>query len=243
MNQHTYIQQFCDLNFAPYKHLVENILVTDQLQSTRVPICPIDINKDTLKKIYNYLGTIDHKFIPNPHHSRLTHNWADPLRSHNWEQLVIKHKTTSYKLRVPTENNTFEISNEILGDVYLEQLVDKLLSPLDVKFYTIKVTKLGPYGWVAPHIDATAKDIGLGYAWIPLHEFPNCLKIFPWGWLQHQFGKMYLFNHSRYVHAVNNSVDKSRFVILCSFDLETVSPTILEQYSQSKTSFRNLFVD
>jgi hypothetical protein len=243
MNQHTYTQQFFDLNFAPYKNLVENISVTDQLHTTRVPICPIDIDKDILQKIYNYLCIIDHKFIPNPHHSRHKHDWADPARSYNWDQIVVRQRTTAYKLHIPTENNTFEIGNEILGDVYLEQLVDQLLAPLGVKFYTIKITKLGPHGWVSPHMDAVAKDLGLGYAWIPLHEFPTCLKIFPWGWLQHQFGKMYLFNHSRYVHAVHNPVGKSRLVILCSFDTEAVSSTILDQYFKSKTTFKNLFAD
>jgi hypothetical protein len=243
MNHHTYTQQFFDLNFEPYRNLVENISITNQLHTTRVPICPVDLDRDILQKIYKYLCSIDHAFTANPHHSHNKHDWADPLRSHNWQQLVIRQKPALYKLRAPTSSSTFEISNDSFGDVHLEQLLDQLLAPLNVYFHTIKIAKLDKRGWVAPHMDATANDLGLCYSWIPLHEFSPCLKLFPWGWLQHEFGKMYLFNHSRYVHAVYNPVDKPRLVIQGIFAPEKVSSGLLEQYSRSKETFRDLFAD
>jgi hypothetical protein len=243
MNQYTYTQQFLDLNFAPYKNLVDDILITDDLHTTKIPMFDISLDKDILEKIYNFARKIDHKFNPAPHHTWFKLGWADQPRSHNWHEITIKQAPSWLKHRVAVDEPPVERTAHILGDAELEQLFDQLFAPLGQKITNLRIIKLEANGWIAPHMDVWEREFGLCYFWIPLHEFPPCLKLFPWGWLQHKLGKMYLFNQSSYVHAVRNTTDQTRLVITGRFLPSDVSPLMLEQYLKSKETFRDLFAD
>lgn len=96
------------------------------------------------------------------------------------------------------------------------------LEQLGCGFSRLMVDTLEPDGWIHPHRDQGTNS-PLGYAWIPLHDFPPCLKIWPVGMVQHQVGDIYLLANTRFAHSVINSQDLRRHVAVVRLDLKKTS--------------------
>jgi len=121
----------------------------------------------------------------------------------------------------------------------LKDAIDKLNVMMPIKdLCDIHVCE--PGGWLHPHLDIKDDESKLRI-WIPLHEFPACLKVFPFGWLKHEFGKAYLFDNKNYVHAVHNPTDLYRFVLIMGIDNINPPEWIAEQLERNKSNWRQLF--
>lgn len=60
-----------------------------------------------------------------------------------------------------------------------------------------------------------------------MHE----IKVFSCGWLDHKFGSMYLLNQNRYPHAIINTGDHNRLVVVGKFNTNKEPEQIIDIFS------------
>lgn len=238
----TYTKKFFETDFDIYKDQYNNIKITNDLRTTEIPAVPIELNQDLLREIYNQACINDKDFQPIATGS-LFNSWHSQPRSSGWFELTIKEYEQHHEFSLEHDpSQSFERPrSNVTKNVKLLETASQLFDELDIKVRSIRIMKLEPGGWVRPHIDRTSNVYGLAYAWIPLHEFSPCLKIFPYGWLQHRFGNMYLFNQNSYVHAVINQSNENRYVIAGRFDPDYMSSILIDRYHDFKHDFLSVW--
>ena len=90
----------------------------------------------------------------------------------------------------------------------------------NIHFEFLSVKKLKPGGWLQPHKDYIHNNTRkFNYFWMPLNDSSDNLKIWPYGYLKHKTGRVYLFNNTGCVHSVLNRDSIERYVVLGRFDL------------------------
>jgi hypothetical protein len=106
----------------------------------------------------------------------------------------------------------------------------------------IRILRLAPGGWCTPHKDVLGTKYGLCNFWMPLHKFSHKgFKIFPLGFLQHQVGSLYLFEQTKYPHAIQQLNSDHRYVIVGKFDPNSPPPEIVDCYQSNKHDYMKLF--
>jgi hypothetical protein len=113
----------------------------------------------------------------------------------------------------------------------LQKQIDRLNLPIS----RLAVFKLEPGGYVQPHVDLRKGPNrgGLNHVWLPLHDFAQSLKIYPYGYVQHQTGRMYLLNNPHYVHSVVNYESIPRYVALMTIDYHNLDTVLENQIFES----------
>jgi hypothetical protein len=238
-----FTKEFLQADFDCYRNQFDKIHITDCLRTTKVPAVPISgLCQSTLNEIYYQSQRSDNKFQTTVT-QLLFNSWHLPPRSSGWTELTIKESNQSYQISLRHDPSQLVQRPESVAtkNIKLLQLSEQLFDSLPAQIQSLRIMKLQPDGWVGPHIDRTNDVYGLCYFWIPLHEFAPCLKIFPYGWLQHQFGNMYLFNQNSYVHAVVNHSNQDRYVMIGRVQPDRISKNIMNQYHDFKHGFLNIW--
>lgn len=133
--------------------------------------------------------------------------WHSDSLGSGWDQICVKNTMITFG------DHELPVYEETL-DKPLINILQQLLDPVWSDIISLKINRLRPGGWVAPHQDQFDQEHGLRYFWMPINSAVSCIKAYPWGWLQHQIGNMYLFNQSKYMHAAYNSTNQDRFVLI-----------------------------
>jgi hypothetical protein len=238
-----YTQAFLSSDFTRSLDKHCDIIITDDLQTTRVPALPIaGIDLQLLQQIYYHCIEHPNEFRPTVT-GKLFKTWYNQPRSAGWFENTIVDNTGPYLLRsLHDQTQTIARPNSIAtSNKKLIDMCTQVLEPAELAIQFLRIMKLNAGGWIRPHQDLNETDYGLCYFWIPLHDFPVCMKVFPFGWLQHQYGNMYLFNQGAYVHAVHNHTQQDRYVLLGRFDPAQVSAPLLNYYNSNKHDFLNLW--
>jgi hypothetical protein len=238
-----YTQEFLSSNFSHYLDKFNNISITDNLQTTRVPALEVPrLNLQLLQEIYCHCVEYPNDFQTTVT-GKLFDVWYNQPRSAGWCENTIIDNIGPYLFRSlhDREQTVARPKSIITDDKKLIDLCTQVLEPLGVSIQFLRIMKLSAGGWIRPHQDLNDTDHGLCYFWIPLHEFPVCMKVFPFGWLQHQYGNMYLFNQGAYIHAVHNHTQQDRYVMLGRFDPAHVPVSLLNYYNSNKQDFLNIW--
>jgi hypothetical protein len=239
----TYTQEFLSSNFAQYLEKFDNVTVTDNLPTTRIPALQIPgLNLQLLKQIYCHCIEHPSEFQLNVASKSLNEWYNQPL-SAGWYENTIIDNIGPIRLRSLHDQKKIIVrpDSAVSSDKKLIDMCTRVLEPLGVSIQFLRIMKLNAGGWIRPHQDFTDIDYGLCYFWIPLHEFPVCMKVFPFGWLQHQYGNMCLFNSGAYVHAVHNHTQQDRYVMIGRFDPAHVPESLLIYYNDKKHDFLNIW--
>ena len=238
-----YTQAFLSSDFTQYLDQSLNAQITDSLQTTRVPALPISgLNSQVLKQIYEYCIEYSDQFQSTVT-GKLFDSWYNQPRSAGWAELTIIENKQPYLFRsLSDQKQTIaRPKSTVTHDSKLIDMCAQILEPLDISIQFLRIMKLSAGGWIRPHQDINTVDHGLCYFWIPLHEFPVCMKVFPFGWLQHQYENMYLFNQGAYIHAVHNDTQQDRYVMIGQFDPAHVPASLLSYYNNNKHNFLNIW--
>lgn len=229
--------QFLNADFSPFGHLLKDLQITDLLATTQCPAVEVqNLDLATLDSLHDRCQTITARFRENPTGARFRH-WYNMPRSQGWQMMSVvgvqdylrDDRGAKTDLEVPGVDDEIKRSCQALFGPWWDDLI------------MLNIMKLEPDGWINPHVDG-AENYGLNYFWIPLHAFPhNCMKVFPLGWLRHTLGSLYLFNQSKYPHALQNTTDQSRYVLVGRFDPDRVPGDITQAYLQKKQDFLSVF--
>lgn len=237
-----FTQEFLQTDFEVYKNQFASVSITDNLQTTQVPAMPVSLRLDLLQQIYKQAQISEQDFQPTVTGS-LFRAWYRQPRSSGWHELTVKESQQPHQFTMAhnTSQSVARPQSKITKNTKLLETSMQLFADLNIQLESLRIMKLEPQGWIHPHRDRTQVSYGLCYFWIPLHEFAPCLKIFPYGWLQHRLGNMYLFNQNSYVHAAVNQSSQDRYVMIGRFDPAQVPATLLNQYHDFKQEFLTIW--
>jgi hypothetical protein len=238
-----YTQAFLSGDFFQHLDKHGDIAVTDNLQTTRIPALPVaGLDLQLLKQIYCHCVAHPSEFQTTVT-GKLFETWYSQPRSAGWlENTIIENTEPCLFHSLHDQQHTVARPKSIVNNnKKLINLCTQVLEPLELSIQFLRIMKLSAGGWIRPHQDLKEIDHGLCYFWIPLHEFPACLKVFPFGWLQHQYGNMYLFNQGAYIHAVHNHTQQDRYVMLGQFDPNQVPASLLTYYNNNKHKFLGIW--
>ena len=238
-----YALEFLTTDFDSFKKSVGQVKITSNLQTTKIPAVPIPgLCHDLLTKIYNEAVNSNNDFQSTVS-GLMFNSWYSQPRSSGWDELAIKESDRPYRYQlIHDPSRSIDKPASILTkNNEITKLTEQLFKDLDIEILSLRIMRLQPHGWIRPHIDRSDVVNGLCYFWIPLHEFQPCLKTFPFGWLQHSFGNMYLFNQNSYVHAAVNQSNQPRYVLIGRFNPDTVPSQLLNQYHNFTAKFLDIW--
>jgi hypothetical protein len=230
-----YTTEFHNSSFpGMVKKLDANDIKENFWNNKNIPFVELDLNfnhQDT----YNWLLTNNHLFttvesqVAQQKEINSELGWFKSSRSYGWESLYVK--GTPYKdLRIVSDGkNKVE---PIHRQNYITAVPDlqTFFSVKRIPVNRLWVFRLQPGGWVQPHKDQSVDGVpNMSWFWTPLHEFQKCLKIYPYGYLEHRLGCMYLFNNSNFMHSVINQSQDYRYVAVGEVDVKNL-PYDLNQY-------------
>lgn len=163
--------------------------------------------------------------------TRYRQDWFATSRADGWKSLYVK--GTPYK-----DNDIVETTETSTENVELDKHEDAVPELVDffekneLPLLRLWIFRMSPGGWLQPHRDdIVEKTPALAQFWMPLHDFPECLKIYPHGYLPHQAGHLYLFNNRDFIHSVINQTDQDRYVAVGELDY-----TFIEQEKSNQIS-------
>jgi len=163
-------------------------------------------------------------------------SWFYSSHIEGWKQLPIYGEMYTMKKIIQSGNNLdlYEDFKKLLWkpNIYFGKYLLPQLEKLGCAIKRLVIDSLETNGWVRPHQDS---DQGrpLTHAWIPLHNFDPCLKIWPYGFLKHKLGNIYLLANSKFPHSVINTMPYRRYVAIIKIDEENCSPSFQDFVKES----------
>ena len=147
-------------------------------------------------------------------------SWYYTPHSQGWNQCMLIGQAMKSGSLVPGTEDIIPLEFSPPGRTDILTNLRLQLKQLGLEMIRLQVLQLEPGGWISPHRDTkpTPNHPTMNYFWMPLHDFSQCLKYWPQGYIQHRLGCMYLFNYQKYVHSVVNYDDEPRHVIIGTFD-------------------------
>jgi hypothetical protein len=145
--------------------------------------------------------------------------WFFDTHSDGWEEIRIKKDTWEVCLPNTIENIEQLVQKNIIHSSAIPDLISQF-EKNDLYFEFMSLKKLVPGGWLQPHRDhVNDNKEKFNYIWMPLNDCSDNLKIWPYGYIKHKTGFMYLFNNTVHTHSIINQDNKDRFVLLAKLDL------------------------
>lgn len=232
-----YTENFIHNCFTNFSH--DNINVTSEAVDNQVPCVEIfGLDLALLNQIYQQAVDLKHNFtfLSN---SGMYNEWYHFPRAQGWKELQLKENNTVAVRSLLDNTEIKRPTKTVYKDKTLLDLCNDLLHKIPNTAIKIQMVEAG--GWIQPHRDIKVER-GLRHLWIPLHNFPPCLKVWPFGWLQHKLGSMYLFNNADHVHAVHNNTDLDRFILMVKIDPKK-PPQIIQEALNNCNNYKKLFCD
>lgn len=216
---------------------IGNLKITNEAVNNKVPVVKIDgLDLTLLSEIYHSAVNLKNNFSPLSNND-IYNEWYHQRRAQGWKELQLKEDNTVAVKSLISNDEIQRPTRSIYNDKNLLSLCNQLLKKISNTAIKIQMVEAG--GWIQPHRDIKVKR-GLRHLWIPLHDFPCCLKIYPFGWLQHKLGSMYLINNADYVHAVHNNTDFDRFILMVKIDSNN-PPQIVRKALNTCNNYKKLF--
>jgi hypothetical protein len=224
--------EFLQADFSCYQHLTPKILPCDHMPNSMMPALPVDgFDIDIVNCIFDRAKFLSDSFLVKSSQTNQD-KWFAEKRSQVWHELQIIPHDYGYINHHDGSKNFSTTLADTFEDQTIKDIVKKLFHKREFPIVHAQIFRLGKDGWIAPHMDTMTDNIGLGYFWMPLHQFPPCIKVFPWGWLNHQVGNLYMLNNSKYVHAVKNQLLEDRLVLIGRLDISKTPKWLIEHHNQ-----------
>lgn len=208
----TYLKQFLEADFSPWRPA--KVFHGTDIRKSELPAVEIPgFDLDKLARVEARVREMSETFPDIATRDLFRHWWTRDVRNQGWKELSVIIMENGMEL-VHDANQTVSLpERQACQDLDLKDMLLDIFSSRGLAIKNLMIFKLEPNGWIQPHVDRMLDYPGLSYFWMPLHDFPPCLKIWPYGWLHHRLGSMYLFNHSKYVHAAVNQTNQGRYIL------------------------------
>jgi hypothetical protein len=233
-----YTKQFHSADFVGLPKI--NKFSTDDFWiSKNIPWLELTLGIDTTST-YNWCINNQDKFITNPYQTKekyrklqLNENWFSPEHSSGWDALYVLGDPLVFKRFFPSDSTDFlSITPSFYPDAvpdFVQQITD-----LGLKITKLEILRLQRGGWIQPHLDKkySTGQPTMNRVWTPLHNFSQCLKIYPTGYVPHKTGNGYILNNENFIHSVVNKESFDRYVAIWSFDIDTFPQNMFNQIKE-----------
>jgi hypothetical protein len=193
----------------------------DPLNSS-FPFIELDFKWD-VSEILNELESIENKdlWIPVQHAGRfLKKEWYHREDEYGWHEIRIMGPCPSpskERLKDLIKPWEFIVRNNGLTNT------QNFFKDKGLFFTRLVAVKLLPGGYGPPHIDNGIRVDGhleknLECFWIPINHCQDNCKTYPYGYVPHKVGSMFLFNNKEYWHSVMNRDSYPRYVLTGRID-------------------------
>lgn len=197
-------------------------LIEDPLHN-ELPFIELDFGWDTTE-IYKELSSNENKdlWIPIQNSGRfLEKEWYEFEWHEGWMEIRIKGASpndgTTTNATHKEKNRDFLFRSDALPRT------QEFIESKNIKFTRLIALKLTPGGFAYPHRDEgkrESQEKNLECFWIPINHCNDNLKVYPYGYVPHKVGNMYLFNNKSYWHSIYNTNNHDRYVLTGRFDSE-----------------------
>jgi hypothetical protein len=206
--------------------------------NTAIPWLELELNLNTLAS-YQWVLDHQHLFIENLYQKAqkqknkdLGHDWFCKPNSDGWEALYVLGDPPVFKNLIGNSNSIPLSVNPVLHHDAIPDF-QLQLKALGITVTKLEILKLKVGGWIQPHMDKKytdgQKNLTLNRVWTPLHDFSQCLKVYPFGYIAHKTGNGYLLNNENFMHSVVNQDRVDRYVAIWSFDVDTFPMELLNK--------------
>ena len=140
------------------------------------------------------------------------------------------------------QTETLEKPREFICRSDALQKTQKFFHDKGLFFTRLVAVKLLPGGYCYPHTDARPRadaqpEKNLECFWIPINHCQDNCKTYPYGYMPHRVGSMFLLNNKQYWHSVMNKDTYPRYVLTgridslkSNFDINFVKDSIKKQW-------------
>jgi hypothetical protein len=223
------------------KPTLSNETLRNFWHSTQIPFVDIDLKFDHTAT-YNWLLENDHFFSDvrsqlseKVKQAKYNQEWYEITRSDGWKGIHVKGNVHKKSTSIQGDESSDDV--EVTKIDYAVPDLVRCFEENGLELQCLWVFRLSPGGWLQPHKDLVPPSTpGLAQFWMPLHDFPECLKIYPYGYLKHQVGHLYLFNNPNFVHSAVNQTVKNRYVAFGEINYKALS-------EQTSSRIRNLLIE
>jgi len=240
MNEFT--KQFHDSDFPDFHidHTLDQVL-NNFWHNTCIPHVGIDVGFDPAAT-YQWLLDHDHLFFTSQSklftekkNKDLGFEWFTSPHNGGWTNLPVIGHTVKIKEIVPDNNSVlYQYTYNSIPDSVPD--LQFFLNQISLSISGLKIFRLEPGGFIQPHMDIGVDLTStMNHIWIPLHDFPPCLKFYPSGYLHYRKGNFYIINTRNFMHSVVNNTDRPRYVATAFFDHEKIPQGFRNQIKQSLT--------
>lgn len=224
VTQKTFTDQFWQTKFPGWKNPYSRNHLLQHFWTTPIPAVNLDIKIDTkptedvIEKMQDQFFRLDTQTDDKLYKPK----WYERRRDEGWKLLgviprrggIVNVDLASYQMRRSPE---YADNRQHFSD-----LIDQMESNgLAVK--ELKIWKLEPGGWLAPHRDILTTPICMNYFWIPINDVPASSKIWPLGENKVSQGQVSLLCNQDFVHSVINNSNRPRYVAAGRLDVDLTS--------------------
>ena len=158
----------------------------DFLNTKKIPFVDIDLNFD-YESTHRWLKEHNHLFTEvrsvkrdKIKQTQYNQEWFAATRADGWKSLYVKGTPYIDKDIVETTETTTENIELTKHQDAVPDLVD-FFERNGLPLLRLWIFRMSPGGWLQPHRDDIVEQTpALAQFWLPLHDFPECLKIYPY---------------------------------------------------------------
>lgn len=204
-----------------------------------IPILSLDLGIDTASSC-GWIEQNQDKFAmswPQAQSNRLDqelgHGWFKEPHSVSRQELhVVDHRKEPRKNLLDDQpKHGFGPKPEIHQDAVPDLRAQ--LQDWGFDIVSMQIAILYPGGYLEPHRDTWMHANTMTSLWIPLNAAEYNLKIWPWGLLKHCVGSVYLLNNQSFIHAIANTTDQPRYVVVGNIDHKNTPPDLMAKIKQA----------
>lgn len=233
-----YTQTFHKAQFPGYTLAADSIAGDQSFWWRRdIPVVDVDVGLDLrddlayVKQHHDDLFTEMHSSVNRRMAAEKDQrSWYHTEHAQGWEQCIVVGGSDYEERPIIAGTSKTETFFEPEAHPELIQNVLQQMQDLGIAIRRLNIATLQPGGWVQPHIDPKLQEVPpLSHFWIPMNDSDPSLKIWPYGYLHHQAGHIYLHNNHHWVHSAVNFNNYVRYVMLGLIEVDLCSQEFLDR--------------
>jgi len=204
------------------------VTLADNVFDTRVPVVSMDLGIDV-----DRICELARSLII-PQHNRPSYPYEDYPRMKDWGVNPIISDGTLHLWLEDVYYKKFGPKVPYREAKGTAKEIQDILSSHGLNLRICAIASFPSGGYVGPHRDIQLTPHPLCYFYLPLY-YPKGseLKIYPYGTVDIEVGKIYFMDQQNYVHAARNLSDELRYVLIGFLNSDQISSELTEKFIQA----------